>query len=204
MLQTFSFRKSRATLLVALFGALIIPPSDAGGQQTTGPLRHAYTEYHNERYSFSFEYPRDWNTNEALDGGAVTIAPAGAPHRSKISVSGEVVQADETGRARTMEEDFESHLASIKKARPHASYRISNVVLQKKEATTFRGFRAIASTVTYDIDDQSWINEGIMFHTQDDHYTFSIQIQCHADEIPIFQAAYDEILETFRRLGPPK
>ena len=160
-----------------------------------------YKEYHNKRFGFSFQYPEQWGLSEALNGRGVRIASKERQHLSGIDVGGSVVQADQAGHAQSLEEEFEYGLASLRKWRPRASHHISMVVVTKKELTSLRGFPAIASTISYDIDSQNWVDKGIMFRVPDVSYTFGISFSCHPDELSVFQPVYDKILETFRFMG---
>jgi hypothetical protein len=177
-----------------------------GPQSKTGdkaPSLQKYKEYHNDRFNFSFRYPEPWLINEALNGGGVEIALKHGPDLPRISVSGTVVQADKAGHVLSLEEDFESGLASMRKWRPNANQHIENVVVAKKEVTKFQGLPAIAGSITYDMDGQGWIQEGIMFHSQDDKYSFGIWASCQTESVRVFLPVYDEIVRTFRLRGPP-
>ena len=189
--------------LVCLTGALD-RPTDFNGQSKDSPAGGQpphYKEYHNQRFNFSFQYPEQWDITEPFTENGAVIKPKRGPHLPELSVAGEIVQADQTGRAQTLEEEFESRVASLRKNRPHASHHINNIVVVKKELTNFQGFPAIASTITYDIDDQSWIDEGIMFHVSDDFYSFGISFSCHPEELSVFQPAYNNVVHTFRFVG---
>lgn len=211
MMRSLPSHRNRFLFAMAISWTVIFCPtyvfnSVANVNAQSNTIQHVVNlrEYHNERYDFSFQYPAQWEINEALNGGGVTIAPKQGPYLPKIGVGGEVVQANGAGHSRTLEEDFESHLASMRKWRPHAEQHIRNILVQKKEAISFQGVEAIASTITYDIGDQSWVDIGIFFHTQDDHYAFSIELHCESDKTAVFQPVYDKIVQTFRILGPPK
>jgi hypothetical protein len=140
--------------------------------------QYEYRKYRNERFNFTFEYPRQWEIIKALNGGGARIAPKEGPHPSRIDAAGSVVQADQHGTPRTLEEDFEFSLESLKKYRPHAAHKITNVTLVKKELTTFQGLPAIFSKIAFDIDGQTWMEEGLTFHDRDDRYRYDVGITC--------------------------
>jgi hypothetical protein len=169
--------------------------------------QYKYKEYHNERFNFSFEYPQGWEINEAVDGGGVTVGPKLGPYLQyspTIGVRVAEVGVRQDGTPRTLEEDYETSLGSLKKYRLDETHHVSNVKVVKKESTTFQGLPAIFRKVTFNVDGQSWVDEGIMLHGKDEHYSFGVALICSSQQLPSFQPVYDEAVRTFQFLEPLK
>ena len=179
--------------------------TESGQLKTAQYAQHVddlkYQRYRNVRFGYSFEYPKQWILNEALDGGGVSVAPNQGANLPRIGVSGFPVQASSTGKSRTLEEDFDSMMRAMQKKRP--SHGIESFALVKKESAHVQGLPANAYAMTYTRDGQSWVEEGLLVHDSHDAVAFNLGFDCRPDELAAFRTVFDKVIRTFRVASVP-
>lgn len=198
-----------------LCALLVLGSVGAGGQEksrgatqnkTVQGEQQAAQKYRNMNYNFTFEYPAGWSIYEGFDGNGVSAYPPSkeaAPWRPTVGVGGSVGQPsdkDET-RPRTLLEDLEFRLKALSDGPDPAK----NVVVLGQKAIVVQGLPGVVSTIRFQqgAANQSWILKQILLHSQDDTVTYHLSLMCHPDDVAVLTPAFDQVVRTFRILGPP-
>jgi len=114
---------------------------------------------------------------------------------------GQPSAADEH-RCRTLEEDFEFFLNAIRK-RP--SPRTQDLAVLSKTRVAVQGLPAIQSTIRYrNSFGEAWFDEEILIHTRDDGINYHLELHCSPDDLAVLLPLFDEVVATYRILGPPR
>jgi hypothetical protein len=173
------------------------------GAQSPPVKNPGWKTYKNANYNFSLTYPTRWSSYEGVDRNGVLLTPHDIRQfhlRPEIGVGGSVGQpsdADEA-RSRTIEEDFQFGLASLKEY-GHAR----NLVVVSKVTTKMQGLLAVESTIRYEdgSNGTNWFDKQILIHS-DDSTTYHLGLHCSPDDASVLLPLFDRICRSFRILGP--
>ncbi|MGB8475627.1 MAG: hypothetical protein WCE61_16210 [Candidatus Acidiferrum sp.] len=111
---------------------------------------------------------------------------------------GQPSRSDEK-RLQSLDEDYQSRLEALKNY-GHAD----DLTILSKEPTKVQGLPAIISTMKYGDSSTGryWFDKDLLIHTEDDQTTYDIGLHCSPDDRSALEPLFDEIVKTFRVLGP--
>jgi hypothetical protein len=181
-------------------------PKDGPEQSPGGKTERGREIYHNWRFNFSLAYPSAWRVQEGANRSGMTIRP---PDASGFRLPPSLGAGGATGQpnhlndrcCQTLDQQFENYLGALKEYQ-HA---IDLKVLSKRY-TQMAGLRAIDASIQFrdSASGDLWLERNVTAHTKDDGYSFNVGVRCSPTDVRALMPIFEELVESFRILGPPR